>query len=95
MLKQQYGTGSPYCRKVYDSLHGARYVRLLHDVVPESGTLVFEYSSNHLLYLVEERNLSSALKKSMLRDTLRGIAELHDKNYVHTGMEVRICSLAC
>ena len=40
---------------------------------------------DYLLFISQRVHLTPAFRKSILRDTLRGIAELHDKSIVHTG----------
>ena len=45
---------------------------------------VFQYFAGHLLRLVQ-KDLPLAVTKRILKDVLRGIAELHDQDIVHTG----------
>lgn len=63
---------------------GASHVRLAQDTIPERSIFVFEYFADHLLHLARE-DLPLDVKKRILKDTLRGIAELHDQDIVHTG----------
>lgn len=63
---------------------GANHVRLAQDTIPEKSMFVFEYFADHLLHLAQE-DLPLEVKKRILKDTLRGIAELHDQDTVHTG----------
>lgn len=45
---------------------------------------VFEYFADHLLHLAQ-LELPPAIMKRILKDALRGLAELHDQDVVHTG----------
>lgn len=45
---------------------------------------VYNYFTDHLLGLAQ-KDLPIALTKRILKDTLRGLAALHDRNFVHTG----------
>ncbi|KAJ9375779.1 hypothetical protein DTO063F5_9176 [Paecilomyces variotii] len=65
---------------------GASHVRLAQDTVPEKSIFVFEYFADHLLHLARE-DLPLEVKKRILKDTLRGIAELHDQDIVHTDIK--------
>jgi serine/threonine protein kinase len=62
----------------------ANYVRLVNDIIPEKSMFVFQYFSDHLLRLIQ-KDLPLAATKQILKDALRGIAELHDQDIVHTG----------
>lgn len=63
---------------------GANHVRLVNDLIPEKSMFVFQYFAGHLLRLVQ-KGLPLAVTKRILKDALRGIAELHDQDIVHTG----------
>lgn len=63
---------------------GASHVRLAQDTIPEKSMFVFEYFADHLLHLAQ-KDLRLPVTKGILKDALRGIAELHDKDIVHTG----------
>ncbi|KAH9906022.1 protein kinase-like domain-containing protein [Xylariomycetidae sp. FL2044] len=58
------------------------YLRALRDTVPDQMMFVNEYLTDHLLNLVY-KDLSLAVQKRILRDTLRGLSELHDQNIAH------------
>lgn len=45
---------------------------------------VFQYFDDHLLRLAQ-KDLPIVVTKRILKDALRGIAELHDLDVVHTG----------
>lgn len=46
---------------------------------------VFEYFTGHLLRLAQN-DLPLQVTKRILKDALRGLAELHNRDIVHTGM---------
>jgi serine/threonine protein kinase len=46
---------------------------------------VYRYLSDHLLSLAQEE-LPLTLVKRILKDALRGLAALHDRDIVHTGV---------
>lgn len=73
-----------YFQEMYRNLCGCAYLRLLHDTVPEQSIFVFKYLTDHLLSLARA-DLPIALTKRILKDTLRGLAALHDQGIVHTG----------
>jgi len=62
----------------------ANHVRLVKDAIPEKSMFVFQYFDDHLLRLAQ-KDLPIAVTKQILKDALRGIAELHDQDIVHTG----------
>ncbi|OTB01939.1 hypothetical protein M426DRAFT_323039 [Hypoxylon sp. CI-4A] len=58
------------------------YLRALRDTVPDQKMFVNEYMTDHLLNFAF-KDLSLATQKRVLRDTLRGLAALHDQNIAH------------
>jgi hypothetical protein len=68
-----------YCR-----LRGSSYIRLAVDTVLEKSMFVYRYLSDHLLSFAQEE-VPLTLTKRVLKDTLRGLAELHSQNFVHAG----------
>lgn len=69
-------------QSIYHGLRGCPYLRQLHDTVPEQSLFVFKYCTGHLLCLIQ-KDLPIALTKQILKDALRGLAELHNHNFVH------------
>jgi serine/threonine protein kinase len=69
---------------MYHNLCTCPYLRVLQDTVPEHSMFVYKYFTDHLLSLAQ-KDLPLALTKRILKDTLRGLAALHDHNIVHTG----------
>ena len=78
-----------YLLDMYRGLPSCPYLRPLHDTVPEQSLFVFKYCTGHLFTLTQ-KNLPIALTKRILRDTLRGLAVLHDHDIVHTGKSLQI-----
>jgi len=66
------------------ALGSSRYLRLLQDTIPDRSMFVYEYLKDHLLSLAQ-KDLPLLLTKRILKDALRGLAELHHQNIVHTG----------
>lgn len=69
---------------MYRGLHGSPNLRLLQDTVPEQSIFVYRHFTDDLLSLAR-KDLPINLTKRILKDTLRGLAALHDQNVVHTG----------
>lgn len=59
-------------------------MRGLEDTVPDQSIFVFKYLDENLLGLAQ-KNLPTATTKKILKDTLRGLAVMHDKDIVHNG----------
>ena len=73
-----------YLLDIYRSLRSA-YLRLLQDTISKQSMFVYQYFTDDLLSLAQ-RDLPIAATKRILKDTLCGIAVLHDHNIVHTGI---------
>jgi hypothetical protein len=69
---------------MYYGLNNSQFLRLSEDVVPEQSIFVYRYLADHLLSFVR-KELSVPVTKRILKDTLRGLAALHEQNIVHTG----------
>lgn len=57
------------------------------DSIPERHIFVFPYLEKGLLH-VDTTGLSPVAKKSIIRDALAGLADLHDKHIIHTGQSL-------
>lgn len=64
--------------------NNTNHVRLPQDIIPDKSMFVFEYFTGHLLHLAQQ-DLSLGTRKKLLKEALRGIAEIHDRDIVHTG----------
>ncbi|EFR00767.1 serine/threonine protein kinase [Nannizzia gypsea CBS 118893] len=67
-------------------LLGATHVRIPQDVLPGRSMFVFEYFTGHLLRIAQY-DLPLEMTKRILKDALRGLAELHDRDIVHTDIK--------
>lgn len=76
--------GFKYYQDMQQALSSSRYLRLMQDTIPERSMFVYKYFNDHLLFLAR-RDLPLLLTKRILKDALRGLAELHHQNIVHTG----------
>ncbi|KAK2759986.1 hypothetical protein FQN54_002722 [Arachnomyces sp. PD_36] len=81
-------------RGLYQNLDANPYLRLPQDTIPGRGTFVYKYFSDHFLDLVQ-RDLPINLTKRILKDTLRGIAALHDKDIVHADIKPNNIAVEC
>jgi hypothetical protein len=59
-------------------------VRGLEDTCANQSIFVFKYLRENLLGLVQ-KNLPITTTKKVLKDALRGLAAMHDKDIVHNG----------
>jgi serine/threonine protein kinase len=84
ILKDVSQSDFKYFQDMYRDLRSCPYLRLSQDTVPEQSMFVYKYFSDDLLRLVR-KDLPIALTKRILKDTLRGLAALHDQNIIHTG----------
>ncbi|RDW83584.1 uncharacterized protein DSM5745_03910 [Aspergillus mulundensis] len=62
------------------------HVRLALDTIPEKSMFVFEHFTGHLLNLAQ-KDLPLLVTKRILKDALTGLAELHDRDIVHTDIK--------
>lgn len=76
-----------YNQNLQRALSGSRYLRLVQDTIPTCSLFVYPYFKDHLLDFAE-KDLPLLLIKRILKDVLRGLAELHHQNIVHTGNRV-------
>lgn len=73
-----------YIQDIYRKISSSRYLRVARDAVPERSMFVYDYASGQLLNFAQ-KDLSLLNKKRILRDVLRGLADLHEQGIVHTG----------
>ncbi|KFY75759.1 hypothetical protein V499_04264 [Pseudogymnoascus sp. VKM F-103] len=82
-IKNIFSTEFEYQLDLQAPLRGCPNLRVVIDTVPEHLLFVYNYCTTHLLKLAEKDNLSDASRKRILRDTLAGIADLHERNILH------------
>ena len=69
------------------------HVRLPVDTVPGQPICVYKYMTKDFLRLAREQQLSTSVKKHILKAALEGIAALHDCDVVHLGIALFLCFL--
>jgi CRP-like cAMP-binding protein len=70
---------------LHRNLPRSPFVRTLEDTAEAYSMLVYPYLKDDLLKLCATRRLPLRSTKQILKDALCGIAELHAKDFVHTG----------
>ncbi|EEP79499.1 predicted protein [Uncinocarpus reesii 1704] len=86
ILKEVSGQKFDYYQNIHRELRSP-YLRCLSDTVPEQSLFVYKYFTDHLLGLAPQAELSVSTTKRILRDALRGIAALHERDIVHTDIK--------
>ncbi|KAJ0420974.1 kinase-like domain-containing protein [Aspergillus carlsbadensis] len=67
---------------IWPHLPNSPNIRLPWDTVPGQRVLVYKYLSHDFLSLVKD-NISLQARKQILKNSLLGLAELHDRHIVH------------
>jgi hypothetical protein len=62
----------------------ANHFRFVKGAIPKKSMFIFQYFDDYLLRLAQ-KDLPITVTKRILKDALRGIAENHDHDIVHTG----------
>ena len=72
-------------KKLQQPLADSTYLRAIRDSSAEHSLFVYDYLTNNVLRAVHRLGtaLPHAARKRILRDTLRGIAELHSRGIFH------------
>ncbi|KAM5453960.1 hypothetical protein MaudCBS49596_002585 [Microsporum audouinii] len=86
ILKYIHAVNFEDLRELNNKLLGTNHVRLPQDILPEKSMFVFEYFTGHLPHLVQD-NMPLETTKKILKDALCGLAELHDRDIVHTDIK--------
>lgn len=71
---------------MFNDLRKSPYIRVADDAIPDQSMFAYKYFKDHLLSFAQ-RNVPLPLMKRILRDSLRGIAALHEKGIVHTDIK--------
>ncbi|RAK96387.1 putative calcium/calmodulin dependent protein kinase [Aspergillus ibericus CBS 121593] len=68
--------------RIQPQLQKSPYIRLPCDIIPGERILVYRYLNEDFLDLVK-KGIALRARKQILKASLRGIAELHDRDVVH------------
>lgn len=71
---------------MFNDLRKSTYIRVADDTIPNHSMFVYKYLRDHLLSIAQ-KDTPLPLMKRILRDSLRGIADLHEKGIVHTDIK--------
>ncbi|KAF2014219.1 kinase-like protein [Aaosphaeria arxii CBS 175.79] len=75
-----------YYQNMFNDLRPCPYVRVAADAIPEKHMFAYGYLDDHLLSFAQ-KDVPLPLTKRILRDTLRGLAALHERGIVHTDVK--------
>ena len=75
---------SNFNEKIAPQLRESPYIRLPWDTIPDQRIFVYKYLKDDFLSLVRKQTPMRA-KKEILKASLRGLTELHDRQVVHLG----------
>jgi serine/threonine protein kinase len=78
------GIHENFYERVKPNVRESPLIRLPVDEIPEQRIFVYNYLKEDLLSLVRKR-IPLHTTRHILRESLRGIAELHDQDIVHLG----------
>lgn len=82
---------SGFNEKIWPQLRESPYIRLPWDTIPGQRIFVYKYLTDDFLDLVKKQ-IPMQSRKQILKATLEGIAELHDRDVVHLGDLSNLCS---
>ncbi|RMD42378.1 hypothetical protein DV735_g2739, partial [Chaetothyriales sp. CBS 134920] len=86
VLKGMPKTEFKYFQDMYTDLQRCPYVRVADDTIVDQSMFAYKYFRDHLLSFAQ-RDVPLPLTKRILRNSLRGIAALHEKGIVHTDIK--------
>ncbi|KAF1840662.1 kinase-like protein [Cucurbitaria berberidis CBS 394.84] len=88
VLKSVPKTDFKYFEDMYSNLQKSPYIRVANDAILDQSMFAYRYFKDHLLFFVQKEDpVSLPLMKRIIRDSLRGIAALHEKGIVHTDIK--------
>ena len=67
-------------------LRSSQFVRMPVDTIINESILVYPYFTRDILSFLNNHEISIAQTKGILLNVLKGLKEMHDYNWVHTGM---------
>ncbi|KAI4125377.1 MAG: hypothetical protein LQ347_005397 [Umbilicaria vellea] len=73
---------SGFNEKIWPRLPDSPYIRLPSDTIPDQRIFVYKYLTDDFLSLVKKQ-IPMHARKQILKASLHGIAELHDRDVVH------------
>ena len=71
---------------MFNDLRMSPYVRVADDTIPDQSMFAYKYFKDHLLSFAQ-KDIPLPLIKRILKDSLQGIAALHEKDIVHTDIK--------
>lgn len=71
---------------MFNDLRKSPYIRVADDSIPDKSMFAYKHYKDHLLSFAQ-KDVPLPLMKRVLRDSLRGIAALHEKGIVHTDIK--------
>lgn len=71
---------------MFSDLRRSPYIRVAEDAIPDQSMFAYKYFKDHLLFFAQKDSPLPLIKR-ILRDSLRGIAALHEKGIVHTDIK--------
>ena len=68
-------------------LRACKFVRVPVDVIKDHTIVVYQHKTEDLKsFAMNHHGILLSQHKEILRDVLKGLKEMHDRNWVHTGM---------
>jgi serine/threonine protein kinase len=71
---------------IFNNLRKCPDVRVADESIPDHSMFVYRYLRDHLLSFAQ-KDVPLSLTRRILRDSLRGIAALHDEGIVHADIK--------
>ena len=75
---------SGFNQDIWPRLRESPYIRLPWDTIPDQRIFVYQYLDDDFLALVR-KGIPLQARKQILKVSLQGIAELHDRDVAHLG----------
>lgn len=73
-----------YQKALQEPLSACPNLRVMLDTIPEEEIFVYDFFADDLLNF-SKRQLSPDTRRSILKQALTGLADLHDRRIFHTG----------